>query len=90
MSTKPDYDKMLTALPSEVKDLVNDGVYALYECVQPKTAFVLITDEPGVWLLSSKGIVVERRPSASGIALGKSVKFGHQINSSTTLKVNYA
>lgn len=53
----------LQSLPREVKELIRDGVYALYTTDHAGAAFVLVTNRDEIYLLSSSGSIA---PAPSG------------------------
>ncbi len=82
----------LQLLPMDVKALVNDGTYSLYEVKgRPGVAYVLLTNTGELYALSSAGEVVQ------GVAIKRleDVEIGDpgyfpDLEPRPTLKLNYA
>jgi hypothetical protein len=81
----------LKLLPTEVKSLVNDGIYALYVVKnRPEFAYVLVVSGHA-HPLSRDGKVVDgiALDSIRGLELGGAVRFS-DVQSRPSLTLNYA
>lgn len=82
----------LKNLPTEVKTLINDGVYSLYRVKNiPGVAYVLLVGPREFYALTSDGAVVEGAPirSVADAELG-APEFFKGMEPRPALKLNYA
>ncbi len=83
--------KQLKDLPTEVKVLINNGVYSLYSVKnRPGVAYVLLTTAKNVFPLTVDGNVVpEIVIQISDVELGPPVFF-NELEPPPAMKLNYA
>lgn len=82
----------LKNLPTEVKSLVNDGVYSLYKVMNvPGVAYVLLVGSREIYALTADGVVVEGTPirSVADVEHG-APEFFRGMEPRPALKLNYA
>lgn len=79
---------MLTKLPNEIKEYIQDGIYTLYEVRNKNQEFVLVTDDLKYIALNYDGDKPVILANLTGYELGKHITLGSPVTNSTQIVNN--